>query len=888
MSAFWRKCRIALRWTRYTVWLVVVLALLLIAWCNVVGIPEFFQSRIATALRGHGVAVEFSALRWRFIRGIVAENVILGDKLNRADKPLLTARQIQLRFDYPSLAKGKFIITAVVLRDGIFTLPVNATNRLVLQAIQTEVRFLPGETLALDELRAEFSGAKILLAGEVAHAPEVMKWELFAGKKSGGSGRRALDQPLQNFTDALAKIHFTGAPQINVQIAGDASDVHSISVRLNTTAPQVTTPWFTARGLQAAANFSAPEILATNFNPTLDFWTNAVPFHFAWTLRATELGWKNISATTAECAGEWRAPLLAVQRLTGKIGGGTLNATAQLDIATRGLVFTNHSAFDLHLLQPFLPAAVGAQLNEVFWTQPPLLAVDGTLTLPAWTNRAPDWLAVASANARLHGTFAATNAVVRGRTVELARSDFFYARSIWSLPELQLQQGRTRLAGGGEFSAASENFRATLQGALDFETMQSFLPTNVARIAAIYFRPNEPIFLNLAAAGRGLDVDALNATGHLAITNFSAREQTYDNIGADMLFTNRALMFLSPHAERAHGTQAAQADSVTLDFGAWMIFFTNATSTMDPMAVVRVIGPKVTRMIEPYEFLVPPTARTHGQLPLRDINRGRDLDGTDLTFEILQPAQFRWTKLQTTNITGTVRWMGQDLLLTNLAGTFYGGKATGGAYFDFRPTNYGCNFNFQVTATNVDVRLLGYDLSQSKSNLIEGVLSGRAVVTDGNSDSWRSWNGYGAAELRNGVLWNVPVFGILSQALNTVAAGLGNNRATEATAQFEMTNGVARSDSLRIRTSAMELQYIGTVDLTGSVNAHVTALLLRNTPMIGSVVSTVLWPVSKIFECQVGGRVTEPKVTPILFPFGKYLLNPLRTFDLVLPDKPKG
>ena len=888
MSAFWRKCRLALRWTRYAVWLVVVTALLLIAWCNVVGIPDFFQSRIAAALRGHGVAVEFSGMRWRFIHGIVAENVILGDKLNRADQPLLTARQIQLRFDYPSLARGKFLLTGVVLRDGIFTLPMSATNRLTLQNIQTEARFLPEETWVLDELRAEFSGIKILLAGEVAHAPDVAKWDLFAGKKTGGRG--ALGRPLQDFTDALAKIHFTGSPQINAQIAGDARAVHSFTVRLNANVPQVATPWFAARGWQAAVNFSAPEMAATNFGAALDFWTNAVPFHLAWTTRAAELDWKNISVRAAECAGEWSAPQLTVQRLTGKIGGGELNVGAQLDVATRGLRLTNRSAFDPRVLKPFLPELAGAELDQIFWTQPPLLAVDGTLTLPAWTNRAPDWRATISETARLHGTFAATNAVVRGRTTELARADFSYARHIWSVPEVQFQQGRTRLAGGGEFSMATENFRAELHGALDYNSVRPFLRTNLDSLISIYFRPNEPLILNLAAAGRGRDADALNATGHLATTNFSAREQAYESIAADLLFTNRALMFLSPHAERAGGTQTARADSVTLDFGAWMIFFTNAISTMDPMAVVRVIGPKVARLIEPYEFLAPPLARTHGQLPLRDINRGSDLDGTDLTFEILQPAQFRWTKLQTTNITGTVRWLGQYLVLTNLAANFYGGDAAGSAYFDFRSTNYGCDFNFAVAATNVDVRRLAMDLSGSKTNVVEGILTGHAVVTDGNSDSWRSWNGHGAAELRDGILWNVPVFGILSPVLNAVTPGLGNNRATDAAAVFTLTNGVARSDSLRIHTGAMELQYVGTVDLAGGVDARVTAQLLRHMPVIGSVVSLVLTPVGKIFECQVNGRVTEPKVTPIYIPFSKYLLNPLRTFEMVLPmgEKPKG
>jgi len=90
-----------------------------------------------------------------------------------------------------------------------------------------------------------------------------------------------------------------------------------------------------------------------------------------------------------------------------------------------------------------------------------------------------------------------------------------------------------------------------------------------------------------------------------------------------------------------------------------------------------------------------------------------------------------------------------------------------------------------------------------------------------------------------------------------------------------MTNGVVRSDALEIHTLTMRLQYAGTVDLQENVNAHVTAQLMRNTPVVGSLVSLILYPVSKIFECQVNGRISDPKVTPIYFPFSKYLLMPL-------------
>jgi hypothetical protein len=887
MSGFWRKCRIAFRWARYACWLLAVLALLALAWVNVIGVPQFFQTRIVAALREPGVPVEISRIRWRFIRGVVADNVIIGDRSNREAKPLFTAGQIQLRFDYGALLKKQFHLTGVVVRDGIFTLPVNATNHLTLLNVQAEVRFLPDDTWSLDELRADFSGAKILLAGQVVHAPDAKNWDLFAAKKTGGHG--ALANPLQELADTLAKIHFTRPPQINAQIYGDARDVHSFTLRLNADVPQVVTPWFAARGLQLAANAAMPASAPANADPTLDFWTNALPFRLAWTTRAAQLDAQKISAQKAECAGSWDAARLTVNRLSANIGGGDLDTAGSLDVATRDLLFTNRSALELHDLLPLLPEKVAAEILEMRWTQPPALAVEGSLTLPAWTNRAPDWNAALVETARLHGTFAATNAVARGRAVELARAEFFYADKMWRVPQFEVAQGRTHVSADGEFSLASENFRGQARGALDVDSVHPFLPTNIQHIVDVYFHAHEPVHLHAEFGGRGGEVDALWAAGGIAVTNFSVREQAYESAAAKVSFTNRALMFLRPESWRAGGTQRMTADSVTLDFGARMIFFTNGFGTTDPMAVVRAIGPKTAHYVEPYEFLSPPTVRVHGQLPLRDLNRGTDFDGTEMDFEIVKGAPFRWTKLRSASAKGTVRWLGQFLVVTNVTADFYDGQAAGWAYFDFRPSGYGCDFKFAAAVTNVDARLAGGDLTTNRSSLIEGRLTGNVEVTEANSGTWRSWNGHGAARLRDGLLWSIPVFGFASPVLDTIAPGLGNNRATDASATFMMTNGVARSDDLVIHTLTMQLDYKGAVNLQGEVNARVTAQLLRNTPMLGEFISTVLWPVSKIFECQVDGKITDPKVTPIYFPFSKYLLNPVRSLEQMLPsEKPRG
>lgn len=888
MPGFWRNCRTVFRWARYTLWLVVLLGLLAVAWVNIVGFPGWVKTPLLAAVQEHGVTVEFSRMRWRFIHGIVAENVIIGDLQVHGEKPQLTAGQIQLRLDYPALLHRKFKLDGVVVRDAIFTLPVTPTNRLTVLNIQAQVRFLPDETWSLDELSADFIGANIRLGGQLEHAPEAENWQLFGGRKTAGPG--ALAHSLQNLAHTLARIQFDRPPQISATLYGDARDVHSLRLLANADVPAVTTPWFAARQLQIAATLTEPAGAPTNFDAALDFWTNTLPFRLTWTTRAESLVWQDLDAGNVVCAGEWSAPKLTLTRLSGHFGGGTVNASVGLDVATRELELTNASAFDPHVLERFLPANVRNRLTDILWTQPPFLSLTGDFTLPAWTNRAPDWSEIITGPAtRLNGELACTNSVWMGRRVELARTHFSYADQLWSAPDLQLNQDRTQLEFSGEESLATGNFCAALRGSLDAGTVRPFLPTNVSAILFALVKLPEPLALNFVAAGNLRNLGTLTATGQVALADVMIREQGFESAAADVYYTNHVLYFLHPHSVRGQGAQIMTADAVVLDWNAGMYFFTNGYSTTDPMAVVGAIGPKTSAMIAPYQFLVPPVARVSGQLPMRNMTNAHDLEGTDMTFDIIRGTPFRWTKLTSTNIMGTIHWRGPQLFLTNISGDFYGGHAAGNASFNFGPTNYACDFSCEVFAANVDVLQLGLDLTTNRSKLIEGRLTAHVAVTAANSMTWRSWNGYGSAELHDGLLWSIPIFGIVSPLLNHITPGLGNSRATSATVKFVMTNGVARSDLLEIQTVTMRLQYAGTLDLEANTDAHVTAQLLRNMPLIGSVISFVLSPVSKLFECQVTGNVSDPKVTPIWFPNALLMpLHPIRTLEEIMPsgDKP--
>jgi hypothetical protein len=164
------------------------------------------------------------------------------------------------------------------------------------------------------------------------------------------------------------------------------------------------------------------------------------------------------------------------------------------------------------------------------------------------------------------------------------------------------------------------------------------------------------------------------------------------------------------------------------------------------------------------------------------------------------------------------------------------------------------------------------------------------MVTNANTVDLQTWQGHGNLNLRDGLIWEIPIFGIFSGVLNSMVPGLGNSRASAGTCTFVITNGIIRSDNLDITSTGAQLQYRGTLDFQGQVNARVAAGLLRDTWLVGPVVSTVFWPVTKLFEYKVAGSLGNPKAEPVyllpkvvLLPF-QLPFHPLRTLRELFPE----
>jgi hypothetical protein len=274
-------------------------------------------------------------------------------------------------------------------------------------------------------------------------------------------------------------------------------------------------------------------------------------------------------------------------------------------------------------------------------------------------------------------------------------------------------------------------------------------------------------------------------------------------------------------------------------------------------------------------------AHVHGTIPMHGE------EAADLHFD-LKGGPFEWWRFHVLQVAGHVHWQGQHLTLTNVQFEFYGGQATGSAHFDFSPREE-TDYQFALSATEALLQPLTTDLFH-RTNHLEGKLSATLVVTNASTADMQSWTGHGNLSLRDGLIWDIPIFGVFSGVLNGMYPGLGSSRANAGTCSFIITNGVIRSDDLEVRSTGARLQYRGTVDFQGQVNARVEAGFLRDMPLFGQVVSFALWPVTKLFEYKVTGSLGEPKTSPVyivpkfvFLPF-QFPFHPFNTLKGLLPE----
>jgi hypothetical protein len=676
-----------------------------------------------------------------------------------------------------------------------------------------------------------------------------------------------------------ADVHTEWAQATNADFA--ASWTHAITNPIPITGEgqfhcdSAQTRWASASDVQLRAQLAQTEQPGTPTDPALAWWTNLQPYRLSWDCRVAELVSPQARCHSISCAGNWKPSELTITNLDASVFDGRVSATAELNPLTRAVHAKLLSNCDAHQLAAVVSTEARAWLDQFRWPAAPRLEGDLWLTLPAWTNRNPDWRAEVLPGTGLAGELRLPQGGgFRQLQVNSAQTHFSYSNQCWYLPDFKVTRPEGTLEIEQRYNEVTEEFYTRLTSTIDPSIGRPFLSESTQAAFDVVGFSNAPA-ISLQVWGKASDPSRWYGLGNIAASNFTVRGESFSSVSSEVYYTNNLLRFLKPRVEI--GQRYLKGDGLTVDLAGQFIYVTNGFSIADPMVVARAIGPNVARDIEDYQFGSPPTARVSGTIPLHGE------EGADLHFDV-SGGPFHWWKFNLPLVTGHVHWAGLHLTLTDVQAEFYNGVAAGAAAFDFpkdKPTEFQFNFN----ATNVLFQALMKDLSPG-TNQPEGRLGGNLVITKANTENYESVFGYGDAHLQDGLLWDIPLFGKFSPVLNGISPGLGNSRANAATSRFVITNGVVRTGALEIRSTGMRLEYRGTVNLEGQLNARVDAELLRDMWVVGPIVSTVFWPVTKLFEYRVNGTLADPRTEPV-FLVPKIMLLPFHPFKAIKSLKPE-
>jgi hypothetical protein len=613
-------------------------------------------------------------------------------------------------------------------------------------------------------------------------------------------------------------------------------------------------------------------------HPDRSWWAQLEPYSLDWDCRLADLQAGELAAQQIACTGAWRAPTLTLTNLQAAFTHGQIGLRAALNVATRALEAAVTSDVDPGQLASILPESAAHWAAQVAWNQPPRLSANVQLVLPPWTNRQPDWRAEILPAIRVDGQFQAPEgAACRGVSVSALQSHFSYSNQCWRLPDLRLTRPEGQLLAAYSDDALTKQFCLRVVGSVDPRAARPLLDQG-EQGGLDFFTFTQPPVIEIEVRGRRDDAKQLGIRGQVALTNFTFRGESASSLQTGVLYSNQVLQLQG--ARLLRGSQQLNAGSLIADFNAQKIYVTNGFSTTEPMVVARAIGPPIARAFEPFHFAVPPAVHAQGIIPMHGE------EAADLYFQV-EAQRFHWLNFTVPQVAANLHWAGLHLLLSGVRLDFYGGKAAGSASFYFDPHHPGTDYQFTLRTSNTLLQSLMADLS-TRTNHLAGRLTGTLVITNANSEDWRQTQGRGALELRDGLIFEIPLFGVFSPVLDSLAPGLGSSRASAGTARFVITNGVIHSEDLVIHSPPMRLRYWGTADLQGRLDARAEAHLLRDVPFFGPFVSLAFSPMTKLFEFDVTGSLNQPKTHP------RYLLprimlvplHPLRTLKALLPEDP--
>ncbi|MCG3146699.1 MAG: hypothetical protein PCFJNLEI_00133 [Verrucomicrobiae bacterium] len=527
------------------------------------------------------------------------------------------------------------------------------------------------------------------------------------------------------------------------------------------------------------------------------------------------------------------AGAIDLRDVTLRVGKGELTLRGRYDVAAGNFDLELASSLDPNLFLPTLPPEITGIVRDFRVFDPPNIAIRYRL--------GPETGVLPVMDGRVE--FGALEC----RSVPFRRIAFTFANQGASLEItnalIVMKEGQ--LTGHGRYNIETSDFIYHVDSTLDPVKLLPLLPPIVREIVEpAWFE--KPPRIKARVHGDFVDPDAFGYDATITARRCAYRGVSLTGASANIKVRHSKLDATNIVVQRPEGDVRGW---VFANFNTERIAL-DLVCTANPTALIPLLGPQATEVMHPYRF----GSRTHasGQA-LIDI---RFPSNTVLRAAVTNEG-FSYWKLTAGKAVADITITNNILAIDNFDGEFYGGKLRGRASFTL--SNAG-PYWLDFAPERVEIRDL-LNAMTGQTNTSSGKLTGAAWI-EGQGDDQSKIAGVGKLTIEDGVLWELPLFGIFSRILNEIGGGLGTTKATKATASFTLADKAAKTDDLTVAAGAFTLTAPGKVGFDGKLDFRVKGQLLRGVPGL----NILTWFFSNVFEYKIGGTLGDYSYRPVNLP----------------------
>jgi len=544
-------------------------------------------------------------------------------------------------------------------------------------------------------------------------------------------------------------------------------------------------------------------------------------------LRAPTMRWRDIAIRDARGVATFQANVLRIPKLEIRVAPDTSIAlSCRADLADKRASAVVEWSGDPGWAYPLLPEPARSATSSLkFGARPSTRAElqanwDGPLSVRTLIDA--DWRDLEFAGRRID---------------HLQIPAAFEAGKVF-IPEATIETGGETVVARVLRDASSVGTRGTLSGKFNPALVQPLLPTN----AQPFFNScefSEGVTLNLDASMPPDDPKKLKIGGKVDVRNARYKGILLRQVAALMDLDGRKLTLRNVVLAKPEGEGSCPEMSFDLD--TQLLEIQQAQGALHVQETAHLFGGNFEKYCRPYRFATPPHFDLDGLIDLGggalsrfDLRvRGNGLDYPFLGVDV--PAG---------SVRAALRFEGMRMKMESLDASVYEGGLGMSGDFDFTRRDARFDLDFDVRAIAFDRLMRAFFKVEDVSGSLSGKLSVRGVI-----DQLGTLNGTGRADIRQGNILKIPIFGGLSALMSVFIPNLGYARAENAGCDFVVENGVLRWKDLALKSTTFAMICSGDYSM---VRDHLDADARVN--MRGPV-GVVLFPVSKLFEYHGTGPI---------------------------------